>query len=197
MDNHPPIIIISGATGSGKGTVLHALEKEMAMVWVPTHTTRPVRQDDSVLSHRIFDTETNFIRYLSRGEFVEATELAGYRYGLLRADLEKQLRVDKPVILEVSVEGGLEIERQYPNTLLCFLTAPEKERLARIKSRGDDTQEIDQRLEDDKHEEKLAHDHYHYMIENPHDHPEQAIEAVKELIQKHCESQTTASKAPN
>src|SRR6266511_1391237 len=121
MDQYPPIIVISGAIGSGKGTVIHALVRELKIIWVPTHTTRPIRRDDAVLSHRIFDTETNFIRALSRGEFVEATEVAGHRYGLLRSDLEKELRLHHPVVVEVTAEGGLEVARQYPNSLSFFL----------------------------------------------------------------------------
>jgi guanylate kinase len=181
-DNHPPIIIISGAIGSGKGTILHALVRELPLTWAPTHTTRPVRRDDTALSHRIFDTDTNFVRSMSRGEFIESVEIAGHRYGVLRSDLEKELRLNHPVVLEVSVDGGLEIKRHYPNTLLLFLLSPQKERSSRIVDRKQDSQEIAKRMKDATQEEKIAKAHYDYLIENIEGHPEEAIEAIKDII---------------
>ena len=70
MHRHPPLIIISGSIGSGKGTIVHALANELGLTWIPTHTTRTVRNDDHVLSRRIFETEATFMRHIAPDEFI-------------------------------------------------------------------------------------------------------------------------------
>ncbi len=113
---------------------------------------------------------------------MEATEVAGHRYGLLRSDLEKELRLHRPVVVEVTAEGGLEVARQYPNSLSFFLTSSEKERRARIRERLEDKDEIDARMREGNEEEKLARAHYPHIITNIDGHPEEAIEQIKAIV---------------
>jgi guanylate kinase len=182
-DTHnPQVIIISGAIGSGKGTVVHALVHELGFTWVPTHTTRPMRRDDPALSQRVFDTETTFLRHLARGEFIESVEKGGNRYGLLRHDLERELRAGKPVIIEMGAEGGIKVNQSYPNVMLIFLLTDEKVRRQRITARSMNNAEAEKRMKEAVAEEKLAREHYDYLIENIEGHPEEAIEAVKNIV---------------
>lgn len=176
-----PIIIISGAIGSGKGTIIHALTHELDFVWVPTHTTRIMRRDDPSLSRRIFDSESTFLRHLARGEFLETVEKGGNRYGLLRADLEKEVKQGRPVVMELTVEGGQAVEREYPNTLLIFLFTSEKIRRERTAHRSQNRQESELRMQEAAQEERIARKSYHYLIENREHHPEEAIETVKRI----------------
>lgn len=179
---HPPIIVISGAIGSGKGTLLHALVHEMNLNWVPTHTTRVMRRDDPSLSRRIFDTEATFLRHLARGELIESVEKGGNRYGLLRADLDHELKANHPSVIELTVEGGRAVAKEYPNTLLIFLFTNEKLRYERIRHRTQNKDEVDLRMKEAYEEEKIARKEYDYLIENVEHHPEQAIETVKKII---------------
>lgn len=185
MHKHPPIIVISGAIGSGKGTVVHALAKELDVAWIPTHTTRPVRPDDHLLSNRIFDTEATFMRHLARGEFFESVQKAGYRYGLLKHDIEKVLNSGKPGIIEVDVEGGMRLAKHYKDVLLIFILAHEDHRRNRIPHRSTDNKVVEARMREGREEEKVAREHYDYLIENPEDSPHEIIEVIKEKIREH------------
>lgn len=179
-----PIVIISGAVGSGKGTIVHALAHELNIAWVPTHTTRPMRRDDPTLSHRIFDTEATFLRHKERGEFIESVEIAGNHYGLLREDLEREIRSGHPALIEMDVNGGRIVDREYNNVLLLFITADEKWRRERVVHRGMDPSELAARLNDSRHEEKIAHEHYDYIIENVENNPQECIDAIKDIIRE-------------
>ncbi len=179
---HAPVIIISGGMGSGKGTVVHALEKELGLTWIKTHTTRPMRHDDAVISHRVFDTEVNFLRHLDRGEVLVPTKLAGHYYGLFKEDLDHELRQNKPIILEITVDGGVELAKLYPHSILIFITADPKDVLKRIAHRHMEKTEIKERLALTQKEEKLAKKHYDYLIENVQGAPGATIESIKELI---------------
>lgn len=168
--------------GSGKGTIVHALEKELGLTWVKSHTTRPMRHDDSVISNRVFDTEVNFLRHLDRGEVLVPTKINGDYYGLFKSDLEHELRHNKPVILEITVDGGVELAELYPNSLLIFITVDPKDVLKRIGHRHMENGDIKERMALTQKEEKLAQKHYDYLVENPQGAPGVAIETIKEII---------------
>ncbi len=182
MEEHAPIIVISGAMGSGKGTVIHALACELDLTWVPTHTTRTMRHDDAVISHRVFDTEVNFLRALDRGEMLIPAKVAGHYYGLLKSDLDKELRHHRPVIIEVTVDGGVELAKDYPHTLLVFLYGNKETVLQRIAHRHMAKEEQSARLKDMDTEQALAKKHYDFLIENVDGRPDIAIQAVKDII---------------
>lgn len=180
-----PIIVISGSIGSGKGTVIHALVNELPLTWVPTHTTRTMRKDDSLLSNRIFDTEATFERYIERDAFIEHTEVANNSFGLLKDDLEQIVKARHGAILELSVSGGVALNKIYPQALLIFITAPEASRRERIAHRHMDPSEQKQRMAESDDEEKQAHEHYDYIVENPDHLPHLAIHDVRDLILDH------------
>lgn len=182
MEGHPPIIVISGSMGSGKGTVVHALVHELGLKWIPTHTTRPMRHDDKVISHRIFDTEVNFLRHLDRGEILVPTKVAGHYYGLLKSDLEHELNHHHPVVLEITVDGGVELAKHYPSCMLFFIHTSKEAMLQRTAHRHMDEEDRQQRLRDADEEEALAKACYDYLIENVEGHPEEAIETIKHFI---------------
>ncbi|HEY1074164.1 MAG TPA: hypothetical protein VGE59_00470 [Patescibacteria group bacterium] len=178
---YPPIIIVSGAVGSGKGTVIHALAHELGLEWVPTHTTRAHRPDDETLSRHVFDTEPTFLRHLARNEYLETIEYKGERYGLLREDLTQALKINKPVIIELSVEGGIKIARQYPQVLLIFISTSEEFRTT--VTRNQQSRKAD--LKHSAGEKRKAFEHYDYIIENVEHYPNQAIDAIKDIITTH------------
>jgi guanylate kinase len=182
---HPPIIVISGAVGSGKGTLIHALVNELPLTWVPTHTTRTVRRDDTLLSRRIFDTDATFQRLIDRHAFLEYTQIGDHSYGLVKDDLDMVIKAGKAAIMELSVDGGVAVQKTYPNALLIFLNAQESSRRERISHRHMPAEEMRLRLAESAAETKKAHDTYDYLVDNPEGSPHEAIEAVKELILEH------------
>lgn len=185
MHHHPPLVIISGAIGSGKGTIVHALAHELDLAWIPTHTTRAMRNDDNALSKRVFDTEATFMRHVARNEFIEMVKIADHYYGLLRPDLEQAFAHKRPAIVELNVDGAIKVSKLYPNSILIFIQADQKSRTERISHRNMDKDEIKKRMSDSAKEEAIAHKEYDFLIENREDHPEVAIDAVKEIIIKH------------
>jgi guanylate kinase len=86
------------------------------------------------------------------------------------------------MIMELTVEGGMAVAREYPQTLLIFLFTDEKTRMNRIGHRAQNKHEVELRMQEAKEEEKLAKRHYDFLVENIEDHPEEAIETVKEII---------------
>lgn len=182
---HPPIIIVSGTVGSGKGTIVHALTHELGLTWVPTHTTRAHRIDDDVLSNRIFDTEPTFLRHLARHEFVETIERGADRYGLLRADIDQAIKKNKPAIIELSVEGGIKIASLYSRVLLIFIYSQETIQTSRISQRYSNHSEQAVALKQTKLEQRRAKEQYDYLVGNVEHHPEEAIDAIKQIILRH------------
>ncbi len=182
ISDQPLVVVVSGPVGSGKGTIVHALAHELGLTWVPTHTTRPRRPDDSVLSRRIFSTEANFERHRARREFLEWIKLAGHYYGLLQSDLDGALNRSRPVIVELTVEGGLKVAKRYPNSLLLYLTSDERERRQRIAQRHMSDGEVARRMKTARRDERIARQSYDYVIENVQDYPDAAICAVKSII---------------
>lgn len=182
MKDHPPLIIVSGAIGSGKGTIVHALSHELDLTWVPTHTTRVVRHDDNVLSRRVYDTEATFLRHVARGEMVEMIQIADHYYGLLREDLEKPLKQNKPAIIEMNVDGALKVVKEYPHSILIFIQADQQARSERITHRNMDPEEIKKRMQDTAKEEAIAQKEYDFLIENREGQPHHTIDAIKDII---------------
>lgn len=178
----PPLIVISGPIGSGKGTIVHALVCELDLTWVPTHTTRAARRDDFVLSRRIFDSAATFSRRLARDEFIETTKIAGHYFGLAKADIESAGCHGRAAIVELTVAGGAKVARLFPRSLLLFIQSPRASRIKRIQNRDMNQREIASRLRQSAAEERLAQKKYDYLIENRDNHPEAAIDAVKKII---------------
>lgn len=185
VHNEAPLIVISGAVGSGKGTILYALTNELELNWIPTATTRPPRSDDGDLSRRHFLTDEIFDRHLARGDFFESVHRASARYGTLKRDLDHAVAQNKPMVIEVGVEGGIALMDHYVNTLTIFICSDDKEREARIRKRHMDPRVAKDRLAEAKKEEAIARRRYDYIVMNMNEHPEDAVESVKELILKH------------
>lgn len=186
MSHHhtAPILVISGSIGSGKGTIVHALCHELDLHWIKTHTTRPMRKDDTVLSRRVYDTEDTFARHEARGEFFEFIELHDHRYGVLKTDIHEAMHQNRAAIIEMNVDGGVKLAKEYPNAFLVFLTAPEQTRRERIFHRAMGEDDIEDRMKEARREEKIAKKEYHYLVENVEDHPQEAIEAIKSLLKE-------------
>ncbi len=164
---------------------MHALASELPLAWVSTHTTRPIRRDDSLLSHHIFDTETTFQRLIERNAFIEYDQVANHSYGLLREDLEQALKTSKGAIMELSVSGGVAVNKIYPDALLIFVTAPATSIKERVAHRNMDPNEQKQRIAESEAEHKLAQEHYDYIVENPDHLPHMAIHDIRDLILEH------------
>ena len=163
------LIVISGPAGSGKGTVLQHIfadpSKKDSFAYSVSATTRAPRpgEVDGVNYH--FLTREEFEARIARGELLEYTEYCGNYYGTLKAQSLSVLESGKNLILEIEVEGAMNVKRSFPDAVAIMLLPPSfKKQEERLRGRGTETEEkILARLARTK--EELTHlDAYDYVV---------------------------------
>ena len=138
------LIIISGTTCAGKGTVIKKLlERHNDIVLSISYTSRPKRESEKDGVDYYFVTKEEFERKIAAGDFLEYAQVQyGAYYGTPKAEILKQLDTGKDVILEIDVQGAKQIKEKFPGTILIFIMAPSMEEVKRrIQMRGDENQE--------------------------------------------------------
>lgn len=133
------LIIISGTTCAGKGTIIKKLlEKNPNMCLSISYTSRPIRKGDVDGVDYYFITQEEFERKIKNGDFLEYAEVHyGRYYGTPKMETEKLLASGKDVILEIDVQGAEQVKKMFPETILIFILAPSMEEVKRrIKARG-------------------------------------------------------------
>lgn len=182
MDGKPLLIVISGPSGSGKGTLCKALRQVFPdLAYSVSVTTRPPRPGEVDGVDYIFVTPSEFQRRLQEGKFLEWAQVYENYYGTPKEPVEKWLEEGRDVLLELDVQGALQVRKLYPEALLIFIAPPSIEELrARIAKRGTDTKEvIKKRLSCAKEEIKAAAN-YDYIVVN--EHQEEALKKLVEII---------------
>lgn len=164
------LFIVSGPSGVGKGTVLKEMLKTRKNVFVSVSaTTRPPRPGETNgKDYHFLDTDT-FKGWIAQDAFLEYAEYSGDYYGTPKGPVDSALNEGKDVILEIEVQGALQIVKKRPEAVLIFVVPPTWEELKRrLESRGTDTPEkIQKRLQRAKDEFHIARTHpYHYFVLN-------------------------------
>jgi guanylate kinase len=144
------VIVITGPSGVGKGTLIRELRQRMpGLVLAISATTRDPRSDehDGVDYH--FLTPDEFDRRVAADEFVEHANYSGRRYGTLRAELERGIATGAAVILEIEVQGARQVREAMPEAVAVFIAPPDEQALrTRLTRRGTDSPaQIARRLE--------------------------------------------------
>jgi guanylate kinase len=162
------LIVVSGPSGSGKGTVLNQLRGINQRVrFSVSATTRKPREGEVDGVNYFFKTVEEFKRLIEDGELIEWVEYCNNFYGTPRKHIEEATKQGFDVILEIEVEGAVNIKSKYPESVLVFILPPSFEELrSRIVNRGTENNDvIEQRLKRAK--EELAYlSHYDYIIVN-------------------------------
>lgn len=162
------LIVVSGPSGSGKGTVLGAVfKKSKDFVYSVSATTRAPRpgEEDGVQYH--FRTKEEFEKLIAEDAVVEHTVYAGNYYGTLRPVIEKDLMQGKNVVLEIEVDGAMQIKKKFPEAVLVLIVPPDFATLeARLRGRGTNTEEDIQRRLARSREELAIFNRYDYLIIN-------------------------------
>ena len=143
------LVVVSGPSGVGKGTVIAAaLRLAPCLELATSATTRPRRPDEVDGREYHFLSEPVFLARVGRGDFLEHVSYAGKRYGTLRSEVERRLRAGRDVVLEIEVVGARAVKQQMPEAMLVFIAPPQVADLeARLRGRGTDTdEEIEDRL---------------------------------------------------
>ncbi len=143
--NKGDLIIISGTTCAGKGTVIKKLlANHNDIVLSTSYTSRPKRDSEVDGVDYYFVTPEEFERKIKNGDFLEYAQVQyGAYYGTPKKEVLELLNSGKDVILEIDVQGAKQIKELYPSTILIFIMAPSmREVKRRIMMRGDEN--IDQ-----------------------------------------------------
>lgn len=181
-EDHGLVVVISGPSGVGKGSVhagLHGLLDGLeTSVSATTRTPRPGERD-GVAYH--FVSEETFDRMVATGALLEWAEYAGNRYGTPRAPLDAAVAAGRTVLLEIEVQGALQVRSRLPEALLIFLAPPTFDDLeARLRDRGtEDDPKIQARLEVARGEMGHAETFDHVVVNDDLD---RATAAVADLI---------------
>ena len=182
MKTQGVLLIISGPSGSGKGTVVDALCKRENFSLSISATTRAPREYEVDGVHYFFHTKEEFVRMREHNELLEWAEFCGNYYGTPRKYVTEQLAQGKNVILEIEVQGALQIKKLYPDGVLVFLMPPNLEELGRrLTNRGtEDKDTINRRIHRALEEMELAKE-YDYVVIN--DTVDQATEDLLSIVQ--------------
>ena len=163
------LIVLSGPSGVGKGTVRKALfdMEDHDLTYSVSMTTRPMREGEVDGVDYYFVSKEDFEKRISENGFLEYEEFFGNYYGTPRDKVEQQLDLGHEVVLEIEVQGALKVRNQVKDAVFIFLVPPSKKALKdRLISRGtEDDQTINSRLEKAEKEFQLAHK-YNYIVVN-------------------------------
>lgn len=176
------LMIISGPSGAGKGTIYHSLIERMPEIVVSTSvTTRPPRQGETDGVDYFFRTEEQFDKMIKDGEFLEYAEVFGCRYGTPKKFVMDVIERGGTVVLEIDVKGAAQIKKQFPSCVGVFIMPPSFEVLEkRLRGRGTEREDkIVRRLSEAKHE-LSTYKLFDYIVFN--DKLDEAIDEVVSIV---------------
>lgn len=182
----PPgkLFVISGPGGVGKRTVINEiLSHYPKKLWESVSvTTRNPRSGEIPGFDYFFVSRPDFEAKFKNNEFLEYAQVHDSWYGTLREPVEAHIKQGQNVILEIDVQGGLQVKHELPNTVMIFLIAPSQEEYERrLRQRAQDSEEaIQKRLQDAAHEITLAQNRYDHIICN--DDLQTTVQAVEDVI---------------
>lgn len=162
------IIILSGPSGVGKGTVLkQVMQSDDSLRFSVSATTRPIRPNEIDGVHYFFMDKAHFEGMIERGELLEHANYAGNYYGTPEKTVNDALAQGMSVVLEIEVQGALQVMRRRPDAISIFVAPPSFAELRhRLLTRGDTAPEIAERRLAIAREECLAAEQYQYIVVN-------------------------------
>lgn len=175
------LVIVSGPSGSGKGTVVKQLDPNHGYALSISVTTRQPRPGEQDGREYFFATKDEFRKLRDENNLLEYTKYVGNYYGTPRKYVEEQISQGTVVLLEIEVDGALQVKEKFPDAVLIFLVAPSiselEQRLAGRKT--EDTAEVQSRLQRALEELELV-DKYDYLVIN--DDVQAAVERVNAIV---------------
>lgn len=163
------LIILSGPSGVGKGTVRQELFKDQSLnlAYSISMTTRKPRPTEQEGVDYFFVSETEFLNKIENDELLEYAKFVGNYYGTPRFYVEQLLNEGKNVVLEIEVQGALQVMHKCPQALTIFLVPPSFEELERrIRGRRTEAEDVVKERLDKARKEIATKDEYKYVVEN-------------------------------
>ncbi len=161
------LIVVSGFSGSGKGTIMKELLKRYDNYALSVSaTTRQPREGEADGREYFFKTREEFEKMIAEEELIEYARYVNNYYGTPKAYVEEQLAAGKDVILEIELQGALKIKEKFPEALLLFVTPPSAAELKRrLVNRGTETAEvIEQRMKRAEQEAEGMESYDYYVV---------------------------------
>ncbi|MBQ9607963.1 MAG: guanylate kinase [Lachnospiraceae bacterium] len=175
------LIVVSGFSGAGKGTVVKRLVEEYGYSLSISATTRAPRDGEEDGREYYFKTVAEFQNLIDYNGFIEWAQYVDNYYGTPRKFVENEMKAGKDVILEIEVQGAMNVRKQYPNALLIFVTAPDAASLkSRLAGRGTETDEVINKRMKRAAQESDDIDAYDYIVIN--DDLEECVKTVHSII---------------
>lgn len=190
MSTKGVLVVISGFSGAGKGTLVHnLLSKYDNYALSISMTTRSPRQGEVDGVHYFFSKKEDFEREIANDGLIEYANYCDNYYGTPRSYVEEQLESGKDVILEIEIQGAMKVKAKMPQTLLLFVTPPSAGELKRrLEGRGTETAEVIDKRMKRACEESEGVEQYDYIVVN--DDLEECTRQIHQIIQ-------TAHNTPN
>lgn len=196
MNTKGILIVVSGFSGSGKGTIMKKLlGKYDHYALSVSATTRQPRDGEKEGREYFFKTREEFEKMIAKEELIEYAKYVNNYYGTPKAYVEEQLSLGKDVILEIEIQGALKVKERIPQTLLLFVTPPSAEELKRrLVGRGTESPEVIEQRMKRAVEEAEDMEAYDYYVVN--DDLDACVEEMHRIIQaehhRSCRNQAFA-----
>lgn len=182
MNREGLLIVVSGFSGAGKGTVMKRLiEKYQAYALSISATTRSPREGEVNGREYFFKTVEEFKKMIARDELIEYAQYVSNYYGTPKQYVEEQLKAGKNVILEIEIQGALKIKEKFPDAVLMFIVPPSANVLKeRLIGRGTESLDVVEKRLARAVEEAEGVEAYDYVVVN--DDLETCVEDINEII---------------
>lgn len=183
MSNTGKLVVFSGFSGSGKGTIMKELMAKHGDDYAlsVSATTRGPRTGEEHGREYFFISEEEFEQMIKADGLLEYAKYVDHYYGTPKSYVNEQLSAGKNVILEIEIQGALKIKKQFPDTVLMFVSAPSADELKdRLVGRGTETKEVCAQRLSRAYEESLGIEKYDYLVVN--DKLDDCVELVNDII---------------
>jgi guanylate kinase len=180
------LIVLVGPSGVGKSTISRALAEQMHLKYIVSATTRPKNEKDDLGKIYEHVDEASFFKKLEHGDFLEYATVFDEYYGTPKRPTLDYLANGEDVLLEIDVQGALQVRFQYPDALMIFIMPPDQASLLhRLRERGRDSEDsIAKRFRGAKREIWMAKGSRAFddMVIN--DNVERAVAEISRLIRQ-------------
>ena len=183
MNHQGILVVVSGFSGAGKGTLMKELLKRYDNYALSiSATTRAPREGETDGKEYFFVTKEQFEKMRDERKLVEYAQYVNNYYGTPKEYVEQKMAEGKDVILEIEIQGALKVKKRFPDALLLFVTPPSAEELRRrLVGRGTETLEVINARLARAAEEASGMEAYDYLLIN--DDLDRCVEEMHQLLQ--------------
>lgn len=183
--SHPGLLVVlCGPSGVGKSTISRRLSEEMDVSYIASATTRPKKPGEDKGKIYEYLDKAEFFRRLDADEFLEYAQVYDYYYGTPKHPCLDRLAAGKDVLLEIDVQGALQVRYQYPDAVMSFILPPDEPTLERrLRERGRDSdEEISKRFRAAKREIHMARGSRAFDFWVINDNLDRAVQEIEKIV---------------